>query len=52
VVDLVVKNQDLFLYMEEPQVSISKASGFSLCIFFLYLINAYNNVYFLLYCII
>jgi hypothetical protein len=25
----------------------SKASGFSLCIFYLYPINAYNNVYFL-----
>jgi hypothetical protein len=26
---------------------LSKASGFSLCIFFLYQIIAYNNVYFL-----
>jgi hypothetical protein len=31
---------------------LSKASGFSLSIFYLYPINAYNNVYLLIYCII
>jgi hypothetical protein len=44
--------------LDEPNTSrtthrkpLSKASGFSLCIFYLYPINAYNNFTIWIYCI-
>jgi hypothetical protein len=33
-------------FEDDPHETSSKASGFSLYIFYLYPINAYNNVYF------
>jgi hypothetical protein len=43
VVDLVVKNQDLFLSVEEPQVF--NKQDFSLCILYLIPNNTFNKVY-------